>query len=77
MRFPANGSGPWQVGVVANNIAALSPDIQPTRTIHRSHRSMGGFGVHDVIIDTRDHSHSIARISHAHVANVLGANKSR
>jgi UDPglucose--hexose-1-phosphate uridylyltransferase len=77
MRFPANGSEPWQVRVVANNIAALSPDIQPTRTIHRSHRSMGGFGVHDVIIDTRDHSHSIARISHAHVVNVLGANKSR
>ena len=58
MRFPTNGSGPWQVRVVANKFAALSPDVQPTRTIHRSRRSMGGFGVHDVIIDTPDHSHS-------------------
>jgi UDPglucose--hexose-1-phosphate uridylyltransferase len=55
----------------------LSPDIQPTRTIHRSRRSLGGFGVHDVIIDTPDHSHSIAQMSDAHVANVLRVDKSR
>ena len=52
MRAPTNGGGPWQVRVVANKFAALSPDVQPIRTIHRSRRSMGGFGVHDVIIDT-------------------------
>ena len=51
MRVPPNGSGPWQVRVVANKFAALSPDAQPTRTVHRSRRSMGGFGVHDVIGD--------------------------
>jgi UDPglucose--hexose-1-phosphate uridylyltransferase len=68
MRFPANGSEPWQVRVVANKFAALSLDIQPTRTIHRSPRSMGGFGVHEAIIDTPDHSHSIAQMSDAHVA---------
>jgi galactose-1-phosphate uridylyltransferase len=32
----------WQVRVVANKFAALSPDIKPTRVIHRSRRSMGG-----------------------------------
>ena len=40
MRVPTNGSGPWQVRVIANKFAALSPDAQPTRTIHRSRRSM-------------------------------------
>jgi UDPglucose--hexose-1-phosphate uridylyltransferase len=77
MRFPANGSEPWQVRVVANKFAALSLDIQPTRTIHRSPRSMGGFGVHEAILDTPDHSHSIAQMSDAHVANVLRVDKSR
>ena len=77
MRFPANGSETWQVRVVANKFAALSLDIQPTRTIHRSPRSMGGFGVHEAIIDTPDHSHSIAQMSDAHVANVLRVDKSR
>ncbi len=40
---------------------------QPTRTIHRSRRSMDGFGVHDVIIETPDHSHVIALMPDAHV----------
>jgi UDPglucose--hexose-1-phosphate uridylyltransferase len=38
---------------------------------------MGGFAVHDVIIDSPDHSHSIAQMSDAHVANVLRVDKSR
>jgi UDPglucose--hexose-1-phosphate uridylyltransferase len=65
------------VRVVANKFAALSPDIQPTRTSHRSRRSMGGFGVRDFIVDRPDHSHSIAQMSDAHVANVLRVYKSR
>jgi len=77
MRVPTNGGGPWQVRVVANKFAALSPDVQPIRTIHRSRRSMGGFGVHDVIIDTPDHSHSIANMADAHIANLLRVYKSR
>lgn len=77
MRIPTNGDSAWQVRVVANKFAALSPDAQPTRTIHRSRRTMGGFGVHDVIIDTPDHSQSMALMQDAHVANVLRAYKSR
>jgi UDPglucose--hexose-1-phosphate uridylyltransferase len=77
MRIPTNGGGPWQVRVVANKFAALWPDAQPTRTIHRSRRSIGGFGVHDVIIDTPNHSHSIATMPEAHVANLLRVYKSR
>jgi len=77
LRIPANGSGPWQVRVVANKFAALARDAQPVRTIHRSRRSIGGFGVHDVIIETPDHSHTTALLDDAHVANVLRAYKSR
>jgi UDPglucose--hexose-1-phosphate uridylyltransferase len=77
LRVPAEGNGAWQVRVVANKFAALSPDAQPTRTIHRTRRSMGGFGVHDVIIDTPDHSQYMALMPDAHVANVLRAYKSR
>jgi UDPglucose--hexose-1-phosphate uridylyltransferase len=77
MRLPANGNDPWQVRVVPNKFAALSPDAQPIRTIHRSRRTIGGFGVHDVIIDTPDHSHSMALMPEAHLANVLRVYKSR
>jgi UDPglucose--hexose-1-phosphate uridylyltransferase len=45
LRLPADDNGAWQVRVVANKFAALSPELQPMRTIHRSRRSMKGFGV--------------------------------
>lgn len=77
MRVPAGSSGPWQVRVVPNKFSALERETQPTRTIHRSRRSIGGFGVHDVIIETPDHSQVTALLDDAHVANVLRAYKSR
>ncbi len=40
LRIPAEGNGAWQVRVIGNKFAALSPDIKPTRVIHRSRRSM-------------------------------------
>jgi len=76
MRVPA-ADGPWQVRVVPNKFAALDKDAQPTRIIQRSRRSIGGFGVHDVIIETPNHSHVTALLPDAHVANVLRAYKSR
>jgi UDPglucose--hexose-1-phosphate uridylyltransferase len=76
LRVP-NGDGKWQVRVVPNKFAALAREGQLTRTIHRSRRSIAGFGVHDVIIDTPDHSHTIALMDDDHVANVLRAYKSR
>ena len=77
MRVPTRGSDPWQIRVVPNKFAALSPEAQPIRTIHRSRRTMGGFGVHDVIIDTPDHSQCMALMPEAHLANVLRVYKSR
>ena len=77
MRVPSDGSGPWQVRVIPNKFSALSRDAQPIRTIHRSRHTLGGFGVHDVIVDTPDHSHTTALMTDAHVANVLRAYKSR
>jgi len=76
LRVPAR-DGAWQVRVVPNKFAALARDAQPARTIHRSRHSIGGFGVHDVIIETPDHAHVTALMDDAHVANVLRAYKSR
>lgn len=60
-----------------NKFAALSRDVQPVRTVHRTRRSIEGFGVHDVIIDTPDHSQPTALMEDAHLASVLRAYKSR
>ena len=77
LRVPAAAGGPWQVRVVPNKFAALAREGDPVRSIHRSRRSIGGFGVHDVIIETPDHSHVTGLMQDAHVANVLHAYKAR
>jgi UDPglucose--hexose-1-phosphate uridylyltransferase len=76
LRVPAGG-GPWQVRVVPNKFSALDRDAQPARTIQRSRRTINGFGVHDVIIETPDHAQITALMTTAHVADVLRAYKSR
>lgn len=76
LRVP-DGDGKWQVRVVPNKFAALARESELTRTIHRTRRSIAGFGVHDVIIETPDHSQVTALMDDAHVANVLRAYKSR
>jgi UDPglucose--hexose-1-phosphate uridylyltransferase len=71
-----DGEG-WKARVIPNKFAALSPDRQPQRTIHRSMRSMDGFGVHDVIVETPDHSLAMAQMPDSHVADILRLYKMR
>src|SRR5438552_272355 len=75
LRIPATNNGTWQVRVIGNKFAALSPDIKPTRVIHRSRRSMGGFGIHDVIVESPNHAHATCLMADSHVADVLRAYK--
>ena len=65
--------------MVPNKFAALNRDLQPKRSIHRSRRTIEGFGVHDVIVETPDHSQFMVLplMTDAHVADVLRTYKSR
>jgi UDPglucose--hexose-1-phosphate uridylyltransferase len=49
----------------------------PLATVHRSRRTIRGFGVHDVIVETTDHSQAMALMSDAHVTDVLRIYKAR
>jgi len=73
----ADGSGGWRARVIPNKFAALSADAKPERTIRRSRRRMGGFGVHDVIVETPDHSLAMAEMSDSQVADILRIYKTR
>jgi len=75
LRVPSNGA--WQARVIPNKFAALSREAEPKREIHRSRRKIGGFGVHDVIVETPDHSQVIARMPDLEVANILRCYKAR
>jgi len=75
LRLP-DGDG-WKARVVPNKFAALSPDCSPERTIRRSRRRMGGFGEHDVIVETPDHSLAMAMMPDSQVADILRIYKIR
>jgi len=77
LRVPSAIDVPWHARVIPNKYAALSRDAQPTRTVHRSRRVVNGFGVHDVIIETPDHSQLLALMPESYVAEILHIYKTR
>ena len=76
LRYPANGE-PWAVRVIPNKFAALSSDVQPTRSLQHLRRRIDGFGFHEVIIDSPDHSRCMGLLPDAHVASILRVYKQR
>ena len=76
LRYPANGE-PWAVRVIPNKFAALSSDVQPTRSLQHLRRRIEGFGFHEVIIDSPDHARYMGLLPDAHVANILRVYKQR
>jgi UDPglucose--hexose-1-phosphate uridylyltransferase len=76
-RFPASPSEPWVVRVIPNKFAALSSEVQPTRSLRHLRRRVEGFGFHEVIIDGPDHSAYMATLPDAHVVSILGVYKER
>jgi UDPglucose--hexose-1-phosphate uridylyltransferase len=76
MRYPVDGQ-PWQVRVIPNKFAALSSDVQPIRNLQHLRRRVNGFGFHEVVIDSPDHSKCMALLSDEQVAKILGIYKQR
>jgi UDPglucose--hexose-1-phosphate uridylyltransferase len=76
LRFPANGER-WDVRVFPNQFAALSTEVQPTRSLQHLRRRIDGFGFHEVIVDSPDHSRYMGLLSDAHVASILRVYKER
>ncbi len=69
--------GDWRVRVVPNKFGALAREGQPKRTILRSLRTVNGVGIHDVIVETPDHSLTLALLSDDQIGAVLDAYRVR
>src|SRR5271166_6695793 len=77
LRLPKNSHEPWAVRVIPNKFAALDSSAQPTRNLQHLRRRVEGFGFHEIIIDSPDHSCCMARMPDAQVAKILGVYKER
>jgi UDPglucose--hexose-1-phosphate uridylyltransferase len=72
-RVPVSGDpSAWEVRVVPNRFAALTPGGDTTRVEEGPFfRKMGGFGVHEVIIESPLHNTTLALMDYEQVEKVL------
>jgi UDPglucose--hexose-1-phosphate uridylyltransferase len=71
MRFTSNTAEPWAVRVIPNKFAVLSSSVQPMCSVEDMWRRIEGFGFHEVIIDSPDHSCCVSFLPDAQVAGIL------
>lgn len=77
-RLPRSDAGPWQVRVVPNKFAAVTPLGDVTRREHDPlFLEMDGVGFHEVIIETPYHDRPLARMSADEVERILDAYQRR
>lgn len=69
--------GTWQVRIVANRYPALSAEAPAGRLTSGFFRSSGGFGVHDVVIESPVHNLTTALLPDEEIALLLGAFRDR
>jgi UDPglucose--hexose-1-phosphate uridylyltransferase len=76
LRAPA-ADGTWAVRVIPNKFAALSSEVQPTRSLQHLRRRIDGFGFHEVIIDSPDHARYMGLLPDDQVASILKVYRER
>jgi UDPglucose--hexose-1-phosphate uridylyltransferase len=62
---------PWQTRVVPNKFPALTPTEETARREEGIYLAMGGFGHHDVIIESPRHDQQVAAMGEDSVARVI------
>ena len=67
----------WQVRVIPNKFAALSSEGEVSRATQGLKRTVSGVGVHEVVIETPDHSATTALLADEDVAKILECYKDR
>ncbi|MBI5554611.1 MAG: galactose-1-phosphate uridylyltransferase, partial [Elusimicrobia bacterium] len=81
LAYRANGSKPnesgWWVRVVPNKYPALQIEGALNRTGEGMYDKMNGLGAHEVIIETPDHTKSLAQLENNHIEELLWAYRDR
>ena len=61
----------WRLRVTPNKFAALSYEGERRRSIHGIRRTITGVGIHEVIVETPDHSKTTALLDDAQVETIV------
>ncbi|EPS60620.1 galactose-1-phosphate uridylyltransferase [Genlisea aurea] len=78
-RFPPDSSSDWRIRVIQNLYPALSRESEPaiTESFGGHTTTAAGFGFHDVVIDSPEHSTHLSDLSPPQVSDVLLAYRKR
>jgi len=69
--FAVRGTNGWQVRVTPNKFAALSYEGERRRSIEGIRRTVTGVGIHEVIVETPDHSKTTALLEDGEVETII------
>jgi UDPglucose--hexose-1-phosphate uridylyltransferase len=71
LEMPNRQQNFWQTRVVPNKFPALTPDAHTHRSTEGIYIAMGGYGRHDVIVESPEHDQDIATMSKEDVEIVI------
>lgn len=63
LEFPASNEGQWQTRVISNKYPALTTEVSTQRVAHGIYLTTGGYGKQEVIIESPNHSQTLATLS--------------
>ncbi|HDK81072.1 MAG TPA: galactose-1-phosphate uridylyltransferase, partial [Nitrospirae bacterium] len=75
--FRISDGDKWKIRLIPNKFAALNRDAESKRFNDGLKHVMSGFGVHDVLIESRQHNTTTALLPPEHVAEIIRAYKTR
>lgn len=73
----AGDDGRWQIRVISNKFSALQPVGNRERRTDGVYRSMDGFGISEVIIESPLHNHNLVKMDVDHIEKLIQVYRDR
>ncbi|MDX2097498.1 MAG: galactose-1-phosphate uridylyltransferase [Leptolyngbyaceae cyanobacterium bins.59] len=77
LEVPNSAGTDWQVRVVPNKFPALSPELEPRRSLSGIYLELPGYGHHEVLIETPEHHQVLALMPCSELERVVEAYRLR
>jgi len=77
LELPHPSGNGWQIRVVPNKYAALSPDVVPRRSLAGIYPKLPGYGHHEIVIESPDHHQTPATMSVSEVSLIIESYRQR
>lgn len=77
LEIPNPQKNGWLTRIVPNKYPALSPDVEPKRSLSGIYLELPGYGHHEIVIESPDHNQTIATMSLESVIAIIESYRQR